>query len=209
MKLYFVRHGQSTANQLKIIANRDQDHPLTELGCQQAFQLAGQLREIHFERIYSSPIPRALETAQVLAQYLGGEVITADGLREPDMGDLEGRSDAASWKLHLDIYSRWWLDQEDEARIHGGESFNDVKARFLPFIDELVEQFGGDPEANLLLVGHAGLYSCMLPLILKNISNDYAQSHIPDVATVIVAENRVNGLTCLSWDGETVFNLGD
>lgn len=209
MKLYFVRHGQSVANQLKIIANRSQDLPLTDLGRQQGDQLAGKLKGISFAAIYASPIPRAGQTAQILAQHLGGQVLITAALREPDMGDLEGFSDAESWKLHQEIYNRWWLDQDDEARINGGESFNDVKGRFLPFIDGLVDKFGSDPEANLLLVGHGGLYVCMLPLLLKNISTDYAQSHIPTFTAVIEAENRVNGLFCLSWDGEKVFSLGD
>lgn len=207
MKLFFVRHGHSLANELKIISNRGLDHPLTARGIEQVQTLANTLAGHSFAAIYTSPIPRAVQSAQLLAQKLGGKPILADALREPDMGELEGRSDEDAWKQHAEIYQTWWLDQADEARIPGGESFNDVKARFLPFIEELLEKFTLTPETEILLMGHGGLYVCMLPLLLKNISTDFAQSHIPSNTGMITAESRVNGCFCLSWDGLTEFSL--
>jgi broad specificity phosphatase PhoE len=207
MKLYFVRHGHSVANELKIISNRNLDHPLTEKGIGQVQALANSLTEHTFAAIYTSPIRRAVQSAQLLAQKLGVQPMLTDALREPDMGELEGRSDKAAWKEHQEIYQRWWLDQADEARIPDGESFNDVKTRFLPFIDGLLEKYVDAPATEILLVGHGGLYVCMLPLLLKNISTDFAQSHIPSNCGLILAENRENGCFCLSWDGLTEFSL--
>jgi len=202
-----VRHGESAANIAHIISNRSLDHPLTDLGRQQARQLAQSLAQHSFAAVYCSPVQRAVETARILTGQLGGSPILSAALREPDMGILEGRSDAEAWKLHNELYQRWWLDQEDDARIEGGESFSDVKRRFLPFIDELIEKNAELPEAKILLVGHGGLYLTMLPLLLKNISTDFAESHTPGFLSVIIAENRVNGLTCLSWDGLSEFTV--
>jgi probable phosphoglycerate mutase len=207
MKFYFVRHGESAANIAHIISNRSLDHPLTDLGRQQARQLAQSLAQHSFAAVYCSPIQRAVETACILTAQLGGSPILSAALREPDMGILEGRSDAEAGKLHNELYQRWWLDQEDDARIEGGESFSDVKRRFLPFMDELIGKYAELPEAEVLLVGHGGLYLTMLPLLLKNISTDFAESHTPGFLSVIIAENRVNGLTCLSWGGLSEFTV--
>jgi broad specificity phosphatase PhoE len=204
MKLYFVRHGESAANAQQIIANRSQAYPLTANGRQQVQALAAALAEHTFSALYTSPIPRALETADILAQALGGKPQLTAALREPDMGELEGQAGPAVWRRHDEIYQRWWIDQDDEASIPGGESFASVKARFLPFIEGLLEE-APQLEAEVLLVGHAGLFTCMLPLLLKNVSNDFAQSHIPAYGSIILAESRVNGLSCLSWDGLTDF----
>jgi broad specificity phosphatase PhoE len=154
--------------------------------------------------LYTSPVPRALESAELLAQTLGGVPQFTAALSEPDMGELEGQSGPEVWRRHDEIYQRWWIDQDDEACIPGGESFAAVKARFLPFIEGLLDE-APQPEAEVLLVGHAGLFTCMLPLLFKNISTDFAQSHIPAFGSMIVAESRVNGLSCLSWDGMTDF----
>jgi Fructose-2,6-bisphosphatase len=204
MKFYFVRHGESAANLEHTISNRALPHALTAAGRAQVQSLAQSLAGHSFAGLYTSPIPRARETAALLAQHLGGQPVVTNALREIDMGELEGRSDPETWRRHDEIYQRWWFDQDDEASLPGGESFTAVKSRFLPLIDQLVED-ESLAQAEILLVGHAGLYSCMLPVLFKNVPGDFAQSHIPGFGSLVVAESRVNGLTCLSWDGLTDF----
>lgn len=209
MKLYFVRHGESEANTRHIISNRVLPrYPLTAKGQQQAEALGQSLRGHVFAALYSSPILRALQTAERVAGQLSTapEVQLAPALCEPDLGELEERGDDAAWRLHDDLYQRWWIEQEDEARMPGGESFSDLKARFFPFIDTLLEQYGAEPDAEVLLVGHSGIFLCMLPLLLRNVSTDFAQSHFPQNGGCIVAESRMNGIYCLSWDGLTSFS---
>ena len=70
MKLYFVRHGESEANVLQVISNRGWMHPLTEKGRQQANTLAEKLRGAGITKIYTSPLRRAVETAEILSRSL-------------------------------------------------------------------------------------------------------------------------------------------
>ena len=70
MKLYFVRHGESVANLLREFSNSGVKHPLTERGVEQARRLAQQLAGILFEGIYSSPVLRAQQTAQIVADQV-------------------------------------------------------------------------------------------------------------------------------------------
>jgi probable phosphoglycerate mutase len=208
MKLYFVRHGESEANTRHIISNRVVPrYPLTETGRQQAIALGQTLRGHTFAALYSSPILRALQTAELVAGQwpAAPEIRLAPALGEPDLGELEERGDDEAWRLHNDLYQRWWIDQEDEAKMPGGECFSDLKTRFFPFIDSLQEQYGAEPDAEVLLVGHSGIFLCMLPLLLRNISSDFAQSHFPGHGGLIVAEVRTNGVYCLSWDGLSEF----
>ena len=64
MKLYFARHGESEANTLRVISNRESRFGLTTTGKQQAAILADGLKDIPITAIFSSPILRARETAQ-------------------------------------------------------------------------------------------------------------------------------------------------
>ena len=91
MKFYFTCHGQSEANILKIISNRDLRHALTEKGQQQARALAGRLSGNAFERIISSPNLRARQTSEILSTCLDVPCVVDDGLREFDCGVAEGR----------------------------------------------------------------------------------------------------------------------
>ena len=96
MKLYFVRHGESEANTAHVISNHGWMHPLTETGQQQARDLAARLSPIGAKIIYTSPLRRAVETAEILALALKLPVQVDDALREYDCGDVEGKADAES-----------------------------------------------------------------------------------------------------------------
>ena len=137
MRLYFVRHGQSEANVQMVISNRDLFHPLTELGRRQAEALAQSLADVPVAAIYSSPIVRAAQTAQIVAAAKGLPVQMADALREPDCGIIEGRADEDAWAEHDRVMRDWVMQRKFDSRIEGGESFHDLRARFVPFVDRL------------------------------------------------------------------------
>jgi probable phosphoglycerate mutase len=100
MRLYFVRHGESEANLLNEFSNRGLKHGLTEKGQQQAYALAQRLHAVPVVAIFSSPLLRARQTAEILAHELGVAYQVADALREFDCGILEGKSDPASWQAY-------------------------------------------------------------------------------------------------------------
>lgn len=93
MKLYFTRHGESEANLLREHSNRGFRHPLTSKGREQAAILAQKLVDVPVPQLFTSPIMRAVQTAEILSGTLGVPYESADALREYDCGILEGRAD--------------------------------------------------------------------------------------------------------------------
>lgn len=201
MRLYFVRHGESEANLLREFSNSGNKHPLTLKGTQQAKTLARGLASVQFERIYSSPVLRAVQTAQILAKHLQAPVEITDALREWDVGIYEGTTDPAGWELHRQVQEDWFFHHKFDSKMPGGESFTDIRRRFVPFIDKLVQD-GQSKERNILLVGHGGLYTAMLPAVFQNIDFDYAYRHPFQNTAYALAETRAKGLVCLAWCGE-------
>ncbi len=201
MRIYFVRHGESHANILRQISNRGLVHPLTRQGRQQAIALADKLRPFPLGRIYSSPLLRAIETSIILATQLDVDYEVVDALREFDCGVAEGRTDEAAWQMWRGIVDDW-LDRELlDRRIEGGESFQDLQARFVPFIESLTREYG-DTDAGLICVAHGGVYWMMLPLVLKNVDHALIVKYRIKNAACIVAELRPEGLVCVEWNGE-------
>ena len=206
MKFYFARHGESEANLLRVISNRGSVHGLTEKGRLQAAALGQSLAQSDIAAVFSSPLLRAVQTAEILSTALNLDTTVTDALREYDCGVIEGKSDAQSWALHLRTREDWLLRGQWERRIEGGESYLDIRRRFEPFIQRLLAEF--PQEASLLLVSHGGLYSCMLPLVLANVSFEDAL-HWPFPNTeIVLAESRTQGLVCLEWCGKTVIRDG-
>ena len=197
MKLYFVRHGFSEANRLNEFSNRGLKHGLTESGRKQAATLAQTLAGSRVIRLFTRPLLRAIETAEILSASLGVPHEITDALREFDCGILEGTPFEAGRQLFFDTLDEWRRGNRDH-RIDQGESFNDIKARFIPFIEQLVQEYRDSPD-NLVLVGHGGIYVCMLPLVLINVDMDFTLANGISNTGAVIAELRPEGLVCTSW----------
>ena len=195
MKLYFVRHGESEANIQHVISNYGSPFGLTERGRQQVQALAGRLKDLPITTMYSSPVLRAMDTADILYGSLDLPYRVTEALREYNCGVLEGKSDEESWRLHRQYYEDWTLRQDYSNRPEGGESFVDIQNRFVPFI----ESMKSNSEEDILLVGHGGLFHLMLPLVLTNIDNDFVRSHGIGYTDCVIAELRGDELVCLQW----------
>lgn len=200
MKLYFVRHGESEANVAMEFSNSAARHPLTANGVAQAQAVAQSLVGLNVHRVYSSPILRAAQTAQIIAGRMQAPVEYSKALREWSVGDYEGTRDPAGWALHRQVQEDWFWRGQLDSKMPGGESFLEIKARFIPWIAELLSQ-AGDENETIILVAHGGLYLAMLPLVLQNIEQDFALQHLFPYTGCVIAETRENGLWCQSWCG--------
>ena len=85
--IYIIRHGQTEMNQLRRLQGRS-DHALNEAGIAQAGQAARGLQGIIFDHVFTSPLKRAIQTAEIIAP--GVSPVTDDRLIEMDYGMYEG-----------------------------------------------------------------------------------------------------------------------
>ncbi len=90
-RLYLVRHGRTRLNAAGELRGR-LDPALDEVGRQEAALVAGVLSERGVERIVTSPLRRAVETAQVIAARIGADVETDDRLIDRDYGQWAGKT---------------------------------------------------------------------------------------------------------------------
>ena len=84
-----------------------------------------------------------------------------------------------------------------------GESLNDVRARFLPFLDALVGLYRAT-NATIALVAHGSLLGNLLPDVCANVPADAAQRYGMPNAEPIVVEVRPRGLLCVEWAGQAL-----
>jgi len=134
-----IRHGENDYIKKGRLAGRMPGVHLNKNGHQQAQALAERLAGAPIKAIYSSPLERALETAQPLAEALGLEIISRHGLIEVDFGEwqdqkLKGLGRSKLWKVVQQAPSRM--------RFPGGESFAEAQYRICREIDELASLHG-------------------------------------------------------------------
>ena len=151
-EIYFVRHGQSEANAANLVAGW-RDYPLTEEGVNQATKESQKIkRKFHIGGVISSPLMRAHDTAQIIAQgnnFPVEDIVLLDGLREKGYGELEGCISPEELR---------GVSDENIVRA-GGETF-DVFAERVEQVNQQIlyhlAQVG--ISSSLLIVGHAGFY---------------------------------------------------
>ncbi len=199
MQMVFARHAESQANVEQVISNRNLPHDLTAKGTRQAYSLADKLESKKVVAIYASPLRRAQQTARILAEKWPVPVHSTDALREFDCGIMEGRSDQEAWQAHRGVMAAWDDQQDYERRIAGGESFEDMRERFVPFIKELIDEFQG--EGDIILVGHGALLMQMLPVVLSNVDRAFTRDHPLGNCAHVVAVPHKEDLVCVEWDG--------
>ncbi len=202
LTVYFARHGESEANVLNVFSNRGVKHPLTNKGYQQGKTLAEALAKDKIEAIYSSPITRAIQTADIIALATNQVVRLAPEIREYDVGVYEDTGSEQGWKIFDEVQEAWNRGQP-EAKMDGGESLSDQKGRFLPFMSRLLAQHGPTGGA-IVLVAHSGIYRNMLPLVFDNIDMKFSMANKLANASYAKGELRDGRLHCVEWNGKAI-----
>jgi len=140
-----IRHGESYTNRNGILSSELNRYRLTEEGIEQARFTGEQLNGLKFDGIISSPILRAVETANIINQYLNLEIKTDNRAIESDFGEYNG-------KRIVDIPDK----SRDEL---GMESFESQTSRMI----DLINSYNG----NYIVVSHSFPIRCVLANYLK------------------------------------------
>jgi Fructose-2,6-bisphosphatase len=108
--IIFIRHGQSTSNVSKILSHDINTYPLTEEGVTQAKDAGKELMKLKVEKIYTSPVLRAYQTALIIGETLGIFPIVDQRLRERSLGELNNTTFDPNdhWKLKV-FKNKWRL----------------------------------------------------------------------------------------------------
>jgi probable phosphoglycerate mutase len=186
-RLILLRHGQTRLSVDRRYSGRG-DHPLTELGLEQAEKAAGRLSKVDgIDGIISSPLQRAQQTARKLGEKTGLEVVTHQGLIETDFGAWEGLTFAEAAERDPEIHRRWLGDTS--VRPPGGESFDEVHARVRKARAEIIARYGGK---TLVLVSHVTPIKTLLRQALDVGPQFLFRMHL-DLTGVSIAEFYPDG----------------
>ena len=185
MKLILVRHGETYWNEEGRIQGGASDIELNDTGLEQAQRLAAFLANEPIVAIFSSPLQRAIATAEVIASHHGLPVEVHEGLAELKVGDLEGIPVSSLRTTFSQFVMQWW--QAGEAmKLPNGESLADLQQRAWKVVELLLRKHRGE---TTLVVSH---YFVILAIILKalNLPLDCIINFKVDPAGVSVLEFR-------------------
>ncbi len=146
--LYFTRHGRTVMNDMRLVCGNSETE-LTQEGIKQALTLADQIiaQNIHIDEILSSPLSRALKTAELIGQKINVPFKSEERLRERDCGIYEN----TNWDTEEFQKTR----REIAYNMQTGETVLHTVQRIYNLLDELTN--GKNAQKIFLLVGHNGI----------------------------------------------------
>jgi len=173
MKVYLLRHGESVANVTHTFASRKLDLPLTEFGLEQVHQIAEPMKALGVTKIYTSPLIRAQQTAEIIGTACQIKPIVVEDLREIDVGVLDGKciEECDRQKIYDEVIGKWNVGQND-AGFQDGETLNDIKKRIENFL-KLVNN-----NEKILVVGHGLFFMAFIWLLCDNNGPSYNSGRI-------------------------------
>ena len=160
----WARHGQNEANLTRQFSYHRLDLGLTAIGREQAEQLATRLvnwlsGSADSPTLFSSPLRRARQTADVVAARLGANVAVMDELRELNVGDLDERNDPEAWAVYGSVLEDWKNGNHDR-RFPGGEDWHELCARLSAALGEIAST---TPGGNAVVIAHGANLRAALP----------------------------------------------
>ena len=183
---YLLRHGQSEANVKRIFTGQLDRYGLSPLGRRQAERAADYLADRGIDRIYSSDLLRARQTAEYAGRRLNLPVELCTGLREIFAGAWEGQTYETLAERYPEQYAAWRAGTD--CHPNDGECAEEVGARMLETVTVLCR---ANPDRTLLLSAHAMVIRCF-----ECVARFGNVSALPDVPFVKNAS-----LSRYVWDG--------
>lgn len=191
-QLILVRHGQTIHN-VAGIAQGWNDSALSELGQMQVRKLAERLVSYRPTAIFSSPLGRALSTAQAISETTGVGVVTLEDLREMSYGGWEGRSFLDVRQEDEETYQRWI--QDESVRCPDGESHADVRMR----MQRAFDQIASTAHATIVVVAH-GTAIRLGATALMNLPAMASRHFAQENAAMNVFQWRVDRWVLKAWN---------
>lgn len=192
MRLYVVRHGQTSSNVARLLDTAFPGADLDDAGRQQAEALVGRLAGRDLDAIYASDLVRTQQTAAPLAAERGLDVMVLGGLREIQAGDDEL---SPTWQRYVEVLQSWRHDPTN--RVPNGE---DAIAFFSRF-DAAIAEIAATGHDHVLLVSHGAALRMWITARVGGIDPDEVVHRRLDNTTIVTVDGDPEaGWTFVAWD---------
>lgn len=160
MEIYIVRHGETLWNRDKKLQGST-DIELNDYGRYLAVETGKALSDVHFDKIFASPLKRAYETACLITPNQRNEIITDDRIRELSFGIYEGKT-MPELKNDPDGYFQYFFDAPEKYRAPAqGESLAALCERASDFLRHVIEPLAGSCR-RVMIVAHGAINKAMM-----------------------------------------------
>ena len=173
---YIFRHGESTYNVAGRIQGQTNDSKLTDLGKQQAFEVGKKLVDKGIEIIVTSPLFRAVQTAELVNKSLNKNVVKDNRFTEVDVGVVEGLYYLEAKEKYSEEFEKMHAhgDEYDESCYPGGETRKQVRERVFNGLDD----WSKNNNYNIIAISSHGIMLSQILFALGETKTDIQNGSI-------------------------------
>jgi len=186
--IILVRHGECEGNVKGVFRGRT-DFPLNERGLVQAQDLAQELKGFPIKYIYTSPLFRARQTAEAIAEQCRIEVKVEEGFNNIKLGSWEGRFMKEIAEQYPEEWELW-VNNPEELRVEGMETLYDVQKRTKACLDSLVSRHNGE---TLVVVSHRAVLKPLISACLNIASPYFWKIHLDTASYSLLSHKKDKG----------------
>lgn len=184
-RIYILRHGETLWNREEIFRGRN-DMTLNETGIRQAKMAAVYFRDKGIERIFSSPLLRAIQTAEAVSMEIGKDIETVEEFTDISFGIWEGLTLKEVEDRYPEDFALW-VKSPEKLRINGGETLAAVRERIARGLKRILLE----SHQNILIVTHRAICKIMV-LFLLEMGNEFFWAMKFDPASITLLEETRN-----------------
>ena len=198
-----MRHGETSWNKEKRYQGMT-DIDLCEAGINQALCARDRFKNIALDKIYSSPLKRAMDTAKFIAEDKQLDIVSEDCFREIHFGEWEGMTVPELTEKYKDEYSNF-IKEPHIYGFPGEKHVDEVIKRLKPGIDKMIENDDG----NVLVVSHGGIIRLMIMYIMGLDNSWFTKMWINNTGISIIEIKRDRRLLLTVNDSAHLLSLGN
>ncbi|HVI20514.1 MAG TPA: histidine phosphatase family protein [Bacillus sp. (in: firmicutes)] len=188
-----MRHGQAYNNVQKLLVGRNLESHLTDLGREQVRNTSQILKTINIDQIYSSPVIRTVETAEIVSDIVNMPFQKDERLFEIELGKLVGMYYEDLINKHGNLFVKFYSDDDNENSLleFEVESFRAVKQRISELLKEITIKHQNE---NVLLVSHLDPIKAAISLIMNIKPSSVYNIQVPN-ASLNIFKNYDNNIS--------------
>lgn len=173
--IYLVRHGENPANISNIFSARKFNYSLTQVGVQQSINTATYFRNKNIHEIFSSPLLRASETAQLIAKRLQLPLRYLESISEIEVGVLEGRKIEGDNFDNYNLIMDNWFFGDRQLSFPAGERYDEITSRIKNALKTVTEN---RENRNIILVGHSAIFTMLIKTTCQSVDAKWLRNTI-------------------------------
>lgn len=186
MKIYFIRHGETVWNTLKIFQGSS-NSPLTEKGREQAKKLGEKLKNTEFTNFYSSPMGRTIETSQLIIGDRNIKIEFIEEFKEISVGRMEGVPREKFEKDFPEQYHNFFFNPKDyDPTPFDGETYPHLLERVQIGLNKIIQNHEKD---DIVAVVSHGVTLKAIFKIIKNMSfEELGEAPVPKNTSLSIVD---------------------